>query len=126
VLNFWATWCAPCVREMPALDRLTAEVEGDGIRVLTVSEDRKGGPVVRKFFKVNGIKNLPMLVDIKQGLLRAFGIRVLPTTVLVGRDGREVARMVGVHEWDTPETAEYLRACLGVSPKTITSQSAYR
>jgi len=126
VLNFWATWCAPCVREMPALDRLHAQVKGDGIRVLAVSEDRKGEPLIRAFYDKNRIQNLDILVDPKGKLLREFGIFALPTTVLVGRDGREVGRVVGIHEWDGPETAVYLRACLGTGLGTGTKQTADR
>ena len=63
VLNFWATWCAPCVREMPSLDRLQAEVSGEGIEVLTLSEDRGGAPVIKRFYEKLGIRNLPVLVD---------------------------------------------------------------
>lgn len=126
VLNFWATWCAPCVREMPALDRLTAAMNATtdttmvagGVRVLTVSEDRRGEPLIRKFYKVNKIRNLPVLADAKGKLLKAFGILVLPTTVLISPDGLEVGRVIGIHEWDSPETENFLRACLRPAGRT--------
>ncbi|MCZ6607411.1 MAG: TlpA disulfide reductase family protein [Alphaproteobacteria bacterium] len=97
VLNFWATWCAPCVREMPSLDRLQAAVSGEGIEVLTLSEDRGGAPVIKRFYKKHGIRNLPVLVDKRGEVLRKMRVRGLPTTLLVapgvdekGRRGRGV------------------------------------
>ena len=113
VLNFWATWCAPCVREMPQLDRLNALLKGSGIEVLTVSEDRKGLPIARKFFEVNKLRDLEILADPKGKLLRALNGRGLPTTVIIDRQGREVGRVAGVAEWDAPETVGFLKNCLG-------------
>ncbi len=113
VLNFWATWCAPCVREMPQLDRLNALLKGTGIEVLTISEDRKGLPLARKFFEVNKLRDLEILADPKGKLLRALNGRGLPTTVIIDRQGREVGRVAGIAEWDAPETVGFLRDCLG-------------
>ncbi|HEX9702956.1 MAG TPA: TlpA disulfide reductase family protein [Rhodospirillales bacterium] len=113
VLNFWATWCAPCVREMPQLDRLHKVVAADGIDVLAVSEDRAGQPLVKKFFAANDIKNLDGLVDRGGKLMRDVKIRGLPTTLLIDAGGLEVGRVVGVAEWDSPETVRFLRRCLG-------------
>ncbi|MDD9875839.1 MAG: TlpA disulfide reductase family protein [Magnetovibrio sp.] len=113
VLNFWATWCAPCVREMPQLDRLKALIAGNGVDVLTVSEDRKGVPVVKKFYETNNLHDLEILVDPGGKLLRALKVRGLPTTVLFGADGREEGRVAGIAEWDSPEAVKFLRDCLG-------------
>jgi thiol-disulfide isomerase/thioredoxin len=115
VLNFWATWCAPCVREMPQLDRLAALVRGNGVEVLTVSEDRKGMELAPAFYKKNNLNDLPVLIDIKSGLSRAIKAKGLPTTVLIDPDGKEVGRVLGVAEWDSPETVKFVRDCL--SPK---------
>ena len=112
VVNFWATWCAPCVREMPALDRLSAEVFGDGIVVLAMSSDRGGAAVVSKFYAKRGITSLSVIIDEKSKVARAVGISGLPTTVMYDGEGREVGRVIGPAEWDAPESVAFLRACL--------------
>ncbi len=112
VLNFWATWCPPCVKEMPALDALNASLAADGIDVLTVSNDFGGLPAVQKFYMANGIEHLPALTDQRGRLAQAFKLPGLPTTILIDRSGREVARVVGPAEWDDPTVANFLRACL--------------
>jgi thiol-disulfide isomerase/thioredoxin len=113
VLNLWATWCAPCVREMPQLDRLKASLAGDGIRVLALSVDRGGVPLIRKFYDVNVIKNLEVLIDSGGNALRDLRIHGLPTTVLVDAEGREVGRALGAAEWDSQAVTAFLRRCLG-------------
>jgi len=115
VLNFWATWCAPCVREMPQLDRLAALVRGNAIEVLTISEDRKGMELAPKFYEKNKLRDLPVLVDEKSGLLRAFKIKGLPSTVLINAEGQEIGRVLGIAEWDSAEIVDFVRKCL--SPK---------
>jgi thiol-disulfide isomerase/thioredoxin len=111
VLNFWATWCAPCIRELPALNRLAAGASS-GVVVLPVSEDREGGTIVRKFLDVNRLTNLPVLIDPNGQLARALKVSGLPTTVLFSRQGREVGRLVGIAEWDRADVRRYLRRCL--------------
>jgi thiol-disulfide isomerase/thioredoxin len=111
VMNFWATWCAPCIREMPALNRLSAGASSSVV-VLPVSQDREGGPIVRKFLDVNKLTNLPALIDPKGQLARALKVTNLPTTVLFSRQGREIGRLVGIAEWDQAEVRRYLRRCL--------------
>lgn len=112
VLNFWATWCAPCVREMPSLDRLQAMVSDTGVEVVTLSEDRGDPKVIGAFFKTNKIATLPAYIDKRGKVLRAFGGAALPTTVLIDARGYEIGRIVGTAEWDKPEIAEFLSACL--------------
>lgn len=113
VLNFWATWCAPCVREMPELDTINAELAADGIDVIAVSMDREGHSAIEKFYRDTGIKNLDALHDPKSAAGRALGIRGLPTTVIINPAGFEVARISGIHHYDTPATKAYLRRCIG-------------
>jgi thiol-disulfide isomerase/thioredoxin len=112
VVNFWATWCAPCVKEMPTLDRL-ARVAGErGLRVLALSADREGASVVREFYEKNNIRHLPVAIDKLSRVARAVGIDGLPTTVLYDSEGREAGRVIGVAEWDMPATLDFLSGCL--------------
>lgn len=114
VVNFWATWCAPCITEMPSLAALK-NTRPQGVDVLAVSEDRGGAAVAGPFLKTNGWENLGVAVDRKGSLLRAFGISGLPTTVLIDANGREAARLTGIAHWDSPEVAKILAAC--IAPK---------
>ena len=103
LLNLWATWCAPCVVEMPLLDALAAEL-GDDVRVLTVSEDMGGAEAVEPFFAANDFKNLPRWMDTKNDLAFAYGGgAVLPLTVLYDGEGREVWRVAGGYDWGSEE-----------------------
>ncbi|MGF1639463.1 MAG: TlpA disulfide reductase family protein [Rhodospirillales bacterium] len=112
VVNLWATWCPPCIKEMPALDRLARAVAADGIVVLPLSSDRGGAEVVGRFYAKAGITDLPLIIDDKSRLTRAVGATGLPTTVLYDAGGREVGRVLGVAEWDDADTIAFLRACL--------------
>lgn len=112
VLNFWATWCAPCVKEMPSLDRLASQAEARELQVLALSADREGAPVVSKFYAANGIVHLPVALDRTGRAARALGVSGLPTTVLFDADGREVGRLVGIAEWDAPSAVDFLATCL--------------
>jgi len=113
VLNFWATWCAPCVEEMPALDRLAAALERPGIRVLALSQDRGGAAVVRGFYERTGVKRLGIWLDPRGAASRAFGARGLPTTVLVSAGGRIVGWAEGALHWDADEVVATVRSSLG-------------
>lgn len=116
ILNFWATWCAPCVREMPELDALNATLKKDGIDVLAVSTDRAGHTAIGSFYEQNGVRNLASLHDPKSTAARALGVRGLPTTLIINPAGLEVARIVGIHHYDTPESHAYFRRCIGPNP----------
>ena len=113
VMNFWATWCAPCVREMPALDALAEKLKGTGVEVITVSTDRKPLNKVPPFFAANDLKNLDLYYDVKNQLSRKVGVEGLPTTLLIGANGEIQSRVLGVIEWDSPETVKYLINALG-------------
>jgi thiol-disulfide isomerase/thioredoxin len=100
VLNLWATWCAPCVREMPALDRLQALVGGPDAEIVALSLDRGGMAQVGPFFERLGLANLAIYLDPPSEAMKAFRPRGLPTTIIVGRDGRELGRVEGELAWD--------------------------
>lgn len=102
LVNFWATWCAPCREEMPSLDALQGALGGDDFQVLTVASGRNPPPAIDRFFEEEGIANLPKLMDPRQQLARAFGVAGLPVSVLIDRDGREVARLIGDADWNSP------------------------
>jgi thiol-disulfide isomerase/thioredoxin len=109
VLNFWATWCAPCRHEMPSLDRLqTAMPE---IAVVPVATGRNAVTGIERFFEEAGVKALPILRDPKSDLARAMGVLGLPVTVILNPEGQEVARLIGDAEWDS-ESAKAILATL--------------
>ncbi len=112
VLNLWATWCAPCVAEMPSLQRLAGLVRQDRIMVLPLSSDRGGAPAVRAFYDRLGLKDLGIWLDPRGAAARSWGARGLPTTLLIGRDGTERGRLEGEATWDAPEMVAQVRALL--------------
>ncbi|MFC5422920.1 MAG: TlpA family protein disulfide reductase [Stutzerimonas stutzeri] len=102
LLNIWATWCPPCIKEMPSLDRLQAMKGGNTFEVVALSIDRQGLEVVKPFFERTGLANLAIYLDREARSMSALRITGLPTTLLVDPDGREVARWPGAREWDEP------------------------
>jgi thiol-disulfide isomerase/thioredoxin len=103
LLNVWATWCVPCRKEMPALDRLQAKLGGDEFLVIPLSIDRDGVAAVKRFYQELGLQKLGIYIDPSGKGGRALAIPGVPTTLLVDRQGREVARKMGAAEWDAPE-----------------------
>jgi len=113
IINFWATWCVPCVKEMPALDNLAGELAGKGVKVLALSVDRQPLEKVPAFFETIGVKNLGVYYDDKGMISRLMGVKGLPTTVLVSHDGSVLGSVSGMVEWDDPEVVSYLARILG-------------
>lgn len=114
VINFWATWCAPCVREMPALNTLQKE-QGDAMTmaVLPISLDRGGARATDPFYEMNNLDALPVLIDNKRKMAQAIGVSNLPTTLIIDRSGREVGRFLGEAHWDGPDMVAFLESCFG-------------
>ena len=112
VLNFWATWCAPCVAEMPSLAALARALAAERIAVLPISADRGGAGAVAPFFRNHGIEGLPVLLDPGSEAVHALRLAGLPTTVLVGPDGLERGRLEGSADWGSPEAARMVREML--------------
>jgi thiol-disulfide isomerase/thioredoxin len=113
VVNLWATWCVPCVAEMPALQALARAVADAGILVLPLSSDRGGAAVVAKFYAAHSITGLPVWLDPKGAAASAWGARGLPTTLLVDRQGRERARFEGAADWASAASVAAIRRLLG-------------
>ncbi|HEX3970340.1 MAG TPA: TlpA disulfide reductase family protein [Stellaceae bacterium] len=102
LVNLWATWCGPCVEEMPSLDRLQAKL-GDKLTVLAISEDRQGETVVAPFLQKNAIQHLAIFLDPQSAATSALGAQGLPTSYLIARDGTIVGKEEGGATWDSSE-----------------------
>ena len=103
LINFWATWCAPCVYEMPSLDRLQAARGDEAFEVVAISLDRGGLAVVEPFYERLNLENLAVYLDPQGRMARAYDVRAFPTTVLIDDQGRELGRLAGPAEWDEPD-----------------------
>lgn len=115
ILNIWATWCVPCRKEMPSLDRLQAKFDPSKLLVLAVSIDFKGTPVVSAFYQELGLHSLGVYVDTTGGAASKLGMPGVPGTLLIDAEGREVGRKLGPAAWDSPEVADVLRQHLGIA-----------
>ena len=103
LVNFWATWCAPCLREMPSLVRLQKARGGTGFTVIALSQDLGGWPMVKPFLKKHDLQALAIYVDEKAAVSRVMRIKGLPTSILLDRNGNELGRLAGHAEWDSAE-----------------------
>jgi thiol-disulfide isomerase/thioredoxin len=118
LVNLWATWCEPCLREMPSLERLQSRL-GDRIAVIAVSEDRGGSKAVEPFIAKLGLKSIKTYLDPKSAVGHAFEVRGLPTSFLIDREGRVLGRVEGRAEWDSPKM-------LGVIEPLLASDSVVK
>ncbi|SEC52960.1 Thiol-disulfide isomerase or thioredoxin [Rhodobacter sp. 24-YEA-8] len=108
VLNFWATWCAPCRAEMPSLNRL--QLAMPDIAVVPVATGRNEPAAISRFYTEAGITSLPILRDPKSALSSRMGVMALPVTVILNPEGQEVARLIGDAEWDSANAQSVLSA----------------
>jgi thiol-disulfide isomerase/thioredoxin len=109
VINLWATWCVPCVAEMPSLAALSKTLAPDDIAVLPLSSDRGGARAVEAFYQDHGIFGLPVLLDPKGAAARAWHARGIPTSVIIDTKGQERARLEGSADWSTAAAAAIVR-----------------
>lgn len=112
LVNLWATWCAPCVAEMPTLDRLAAR-EQDKLQVLALSQDFNGGDKVASFFAARDFAMLEPYLDPRTDFMAELKIDVLPTTILYDAEGREVWRMTGIEDWESERAAQLIAEATG-------------
>jgi thiol-disulfide isomerase/thioredoxin len=114
LVNFWATWCGPCKEEMPALERLKESFSGKNLELLAVTTDEQLEGI-RGFVHTLGLE-FPVLLDNTKDVSAAFGVRGLPTTVVIGKDGRMLAKAVGPRRWDGPESIALIHMLLESAP----------
>jgi len=112
LLNIWATWCPPCREEMPTLDALQARLGGSDFHVLPLSIDRAGLEPVRRFYRETGIRNLDLYIAEDTRAMLALAVVGLPTTILIDRMGRELGRLAGPAEWNSPEAVAQISALI--------------
>jgi thiol-disulfide isomerase/thioredoxin len=112
LVNFWATWCAPCRKEMPQLAELQEEFGGDTFQVVTIATGRNPLPAIDRFFDEIGVVNLPKYLDPRSSLARDSGVLGLPITLILDPEGREIARMRGDAEWNGESAKAVIRALI--------------
>lgn len=110
LVNFWATWCAPCRKEMPMLSELQTEFGGDTFEVVTIATGRNELAGIRRFLDEINVDNLPLYLDPKQKLARDMAVLGLPITVILDPDGNEIARMRGDAEWNSESAKAIIQA----------------
>ena len=108
VINFWATWCAPCKKEMPSLNNLAENMKYDDVRIITVASGRNSKEAIESFFSDNDLVNLNKFRDPRGKIAMSYGVTALPTTVVIDPSGKEIGRIIGDIDWNT----EYIRAFL--------------
>lgn len=109
LLNVWATWCVPCRKEMPTLDRLQQKLGGPDFEVIALSIDQGGTSVVRSFYDDIAIQALRIYIDKTGAAMTDLGVAAIPATLLIDREGREIGRKIGPAEWDSTEMIATIR-----------------
>lgn len=112
LLNLWATWCLPCRKEMPSLDRLQKEMGSDKFEVVAISVDRKGAEASKKFLDETQVERLALYVDATARMSSDLRVIGLPATLLLDTQGREIGRLLGGAEWDSEDAKRLIRSAM--------------
>ena len=115
VINFWATWCAPCKKEMPSLNNLAENMKYDDVRIITVASGRNSKEAIEAFFSDNDLANLKKFRDPKGKIAMSYGVTALPTTVVIAPSGNEIGRIIGDIDWNTENIRAFFRNLLQTS-----------
>ena len=116
LVNLWATWCAPCRKEMPALAQLQADMGSQDFEVVAISVDRKGVEASSAFLKETGAGSLKLYVEPTAEILNQLQALGLPATLLIDRKGNEIGRLLGPADWASPEAKALIKAALAEKP----------
>ena len=108
LLNFWASWCAPCKKEMPSLDRLQSNDILNNIKIFPINVGRDTTEKAESFFKELKIQNLDIYFDSPNTLAKEFSLRGIPTTILINKKGEEFARILGSIDFDEKKFIDWL------------------
>ena len=109
MLNFWASWCSPCLRELPSINRLQARLGGDQFTVVALNVDRGGKSVADRYTRRLKLDKLALYMDQSNNAAKSMKVKNMPTTIIFDAEGREVGRLVGAAEWDTEEAINLLK-----------------
>lgn len=116
VLNLWATWCGPCITELPALARTKSALASDGVTVIAVDLEKKEASEIGAFLTAHGAEGLDIAIDRELSLMRTYGAYGLPLTIVFDKQGHELARAFGPQKWDDPAAIAYLRELAKYEP----------
>jgi len=109
ILNFWATWCAPCKEEMPSLDSLQSNTKLNNLKIFPINIGQEDESKSKSFFKELNIKNLDIYIDAPVTLAKKFSLRGVPTSILFNKEGKEFARIIGSIDFTNEEFINWLK-----------------